>query len=89
MGSGPELGGNGYSITRMLCPAINMAWPSSGRQRYAACANKNEAPTAKPRWGPRSSKPDPDQALNELPQPHPPEALGFLNVKPDPIMVVT
>jgi hypothetical protein len=29
------------------------------------------------------------QALNELPQPQPPEAFGFLNVNPAPIMVVT
>lgn len=28
-------------------------------------------------------------AVNELPQPQPPEAFGFLNVKPEPIMVVT
>ena len=28
-------------------------------------------------------------AVNELPQPHPPEALGFVNVNPDPIMLVT
>jgi hypothetical protein len=27
--------------------------------------------------------------VNELPQPQPPEALGFLKVNPDPIMVVT
>lgn len=30
-----------------------------------------------------------DQAVNELPQPQPPEELGFLNVNPEPIMVVT
>src|SRR5690606_8239723 len=29
------------------------------------------------------------QTVNELPQPHPPVAFGFLNVKPDPIIVVT
>jgi hypothetical protein len=29
------------------------------------------------------------QAVNELPQPQPPVAFGFLNVKPAPIMVVT
>lgn len=30
-----------------------------------------------------------DQTVNELPQPQPPVAFGFLNVKPEPIMVVT
>ena len=29
------------------------------------------------------------QTVNELPQPQPPVAFGFLNVKPEPIMVVT
>jgi hypothetical protein len=29
------------------------------------------------------------QAVKELPQPQPPDAFGFLNVKPEPIMVVT
>ena len=29
------------------------------------------------------------QTVKELPQPQPPDALGFLNVNPEPIMVVT
>jgi hypothetical protein len=35
------------------------------------------------------SAPEGRQTVNELPQPHPPEALGFLNVKPCPIMLET
>src|SRR5690606_3617263 len=32
---------------------------------------------------------DDAQAVNELPQPQPPVAFGLLNVKPEPIIVVT
>ncbi len=41
------------------------------------------------RPGPVSRDGSGGQAVNELPQPQPPVAFGFLNVKPDPIMVVT
>lgn len=39
--------------------------------------------------GPAAGASDVGQAVNELPQPQPPEAFGFLNVNPEPIIVVT
>jgi hypothetical protein len=65
--------------------------PPGSRHRAAPMAPKSEP-------GPRDGPASPvacsrfqgaRQTVNELPQPHVPVAFGFLNVNPEPIMVVT
>ena len=42
-----------------------------------------------PHRGPSPQNRGASYTVKELPQPQPPDAFGFLNVKPEPIIVVT
>lgn len=59
------------------------------RERRAAAGETTTGPTRLAAVGPVTSAVDGAQAVKLVPHPHPPVALGLVNVKPDPCMELT